>query len=61
MDEHETQKDQLALQLQMDMLKENQKIYKRLKGIDISLGIIAFVFVLYFLIFPLFGVSIKIG
>lgn len=61
MDEHETQKDRLALQLQMDMLKENQKIYKRLKGIDISLGIIAFVFVLYFLIFPLFGVSIKIG
>ncbi|MBQ1678329.1 MAG: hypothetical protein II062_02200 [Oscillospiraceae bacterium] len=61
MDEHETQKDQLALQLQMEMLKENQKIYKRLKGIDISLGIIAFVFVLYFLIFPLFGVSIKIG
>ena len=61
MDEHETQKDQLALQLQMDMLKENQKIYKRLKGIDISLGIIAFVVVLYFLIFPLFGVSIKIG
>ena len=61
MDEQETKKDRLALQLQMEMLEANQKIYKRLKGIDISLGIIAFVFVLYFIIFPLFGVSIKIG
>ena len=55
MDEQESKKDRLELQLQMDLLETQQKICKRLKGIDISLGIIAFVFFVYFIIFPLFG------
>lgn len=61
MDEQESKKERLELRLQMDLLETQQKMYKRLKGIDISLGLIAFVFLLYFIIFPLFGVSIKIG
>ena len=50
MDEQESRKDRMELQLQMDMLEAQQKIAKRLKGIDVSLGIIAFVIVLYFII-----------
>ena len=50
MDEQESRKDRMELQLQMDMLEAQQKIVKRLKGIDVSLGIIAFVIVLYFII-----------
>lgn len=61
MDEQESKKEILELQMQKELLETQQKMYKRLKGIDISLGLIAFVFLLYFIIFPLFGVSIKIG
>ncbi len=50
MDEQESKKDRLELQVQMDLLETQQKIYKRLKGIDISLGIIAFVVVVYFIL-----------
>lgn len=50
MDEQESKKDRLELQLQMDLLETQQKICKRLKGIDISLGIIAFVVVVYFIL-----------
>lgn len=61
MDEQESRKDRMELQLQMDMLEAQQKIAKRLKGIDVSLGIIAFVFFVYFIIFPLLGISVTLG
>ncbi len=61
MDEQESRKDRMELQLQMDMLEAQQKIAKRLKGIDVSLGIIAFVFFVYFIIFPLLGISVTFG
>ena len=61
MDEQESRKDRMELQLQMDMLEAQQKIVKRLKGIDVSLGIIAFVFFVYFIIFPLLGISVTVG
>lgn len=61
MDEQESKKEILELQMQKELLETQRRMYKRLKGIDISLGLIAFVFLLYFIIFPLFGVSIKIG
>jgi hypothetical protein len=61
MDEQESRKDRMELQLQMDMLEAQQKIVKRLKGIDVSLGIIAFVFFVYFIIFPLLGISVTFG
>ena len=57
----EERKDRLGLVLEKEKLETLQKIAKRLKGIDVSLGIIAFVFFVYFIVFPLFGISITLG
>lgn len=57
----EERKDRLGLVLEKEKLETLQKIAKRLKGIDVSLGIIAFVFFVYFIIFPLLGISVTFG